>query len=143
MILPLWNSVYLRHNGAAQTKRAGEPMKKLAAVAIATGVAFAATPIAHADDNWIAMAMSDSTGQIKFTVDGSRTQAAAEQVVMQECRKRVSDCRVLASGPGGCVALALNATQTKYFGGWGPTRDEAEAAALATAGGGTVLKDHD
>ena len=105
-------------------------------------MAFAATPIAHADDNWIAMAMSDSTGQIKFTVDGSRTQAAAEQVVMQECRKRVSDCRVLASGQGGCIALAVNAAHTKYFGGWGPARDEAEAAALAAAGGGTVLKDH-
>jgi hypothetical protein len=118
-------------------------MRKRAAVAIAISVAFAATPIAHADDNnWIAMAMSDSTGQIKFSVDGSPTRAAAEQVVMQECRKRVSDCRVLASGPGGCMALAVNAAHTKYFGGWGPTPDAAEAAALAAAGGGTVQQGH-
>jgi hypothetical protein len=120
-------------------------MRELAAVAVAIGVAFAATPIAtvHADDNWISMAISDSTGQIKFSGGGSKSQAAAEQVVMQECRKRISDCRVLASGPGGCLALALNAAHTQYFGGWGPTRDEAEAAAQAASGGGTVLKDHD
>jgi uncharacterized protein DUF4189 len=114
----------------------------VAAVAITIGVAFAATPIAHADDNWIAMAISDSTGQIKFSVNGASSQAAAEQVVMKECRKRVSDCRVLASGAGGCIALALNAAHNQYFGGWGPTSDAAEAAALAAAGGGTVLKDH-
>jgi len=115
-------------------------MKKLAAVAIAIGVAFATTPIAHADDNWIAMAMSDSTGHINVA-DGARTQAAAEQGVMQACRKRVSDCRILASGPGGCIAMAVNAAHTKYLGGWGPTPDAAEAAALAAASGGTVLKD--
>jgi hypothetical protein len=115
-------------------------MKKLAA-AIAIGVTFAATPIAHADDNWISFAISDSNGHIS-SYDGGASQSAAEQVVMQACRKRVSDCRVLASGPGGCLALAMNAAHSKYFGGWGPTVDEAEAAALAKAGGGTILKDH-
>ena len=110
-------------------------------LAIAIGMALAATPPAHADNDGIAMAISDSTGQIKFT-SGAPTQAAAEQTVMQACRKTISDCRLLASGQGGCVALALNAAGSKYFGGWGPTREEAEAAALATAHGGTVLKDH-
>ncbi|MGO9381727.1 MAG: DUF4189 domain-containing protein [Mycobacterium sp.] len=119
----------------------GKPVQKLAAAAIAIGVAFAATPIAHADDNWIAMAISDSTGHISGIYAGQASQSAAEQVVMSACRKRVSDCRVLASGPGGCVALAMDAAHTKYFGGWGPTSDEAEAAALAAAHGGTVLKD--
>ncbi|OBF60265.1 hypothetical protein A5787_19880 [Mycobacterium sp. 852002-50816_SCH5313054-b] len=116
-------------------------MKKLVAAAIAIGAAFAATPIANADDNWIAMAISDSTGHISGIYVGQSSRSAAEQLVMSECRKRVSDCRVLASGAGGCVALAKNAAQTKYFGGWGPTSDEAEAAALANAHGGTILKD--
>lgn len=133
--------VYLRHSGAAQMKRAGKPMKKQAAVAIAIGMAFAATPPAHADNDWIAMAISDSTGQIKVT-SGGASQAAVEQTVMQSCRKNISDCRLLASGQGGCVAIAVNAANTKYYGGWGPTREEAEAAALATARGGTVQKDH-
>jgi hypothetical protein len=39
------------------------------------------------------------------------------------------------------MALAVNAAHTKYFGGWGPSSDEAEAAAVAASGGGTVLKD--
>ncbi len=116
-------------------------MKKTAVVAIAIGVAFVATPLAHADGGWISMAISDSTGHISISTSGSPTRDAAEQVVMQACRKRISDCRVLASGPGGCIALAANAAHTKYIGGWGPTSDEAEAAALAAAGGGTILKD--
>ncbi len=116
-------------------------MKKPAAVAIAIGMAFAATPSAHADDPWIAMAISDSTGQIKYTYGGT-SKSDAEQTVMSACRKTISDCRLLASGQGGCVAIAMNAANTKYYGGWGPTRDDAEAAALATAHGGTVQKDH-
>jgi hypothetical protein len=118
------------------------PMRKLAAVAITIGAVFAATPAAHADGNdWIAMAMSDSTGQIKIA-DGAKSQSAAEKAVMDACRKAISDCRLLASGEGGCIALALNATNSKYVGGWGPTREEAEAAALAAAGGGTIQQGH-
>lgn len=116
-------------------------MKKQAAIAIAVGAALAATPIAHADNDWIAMAMSDSTGQIKIT-DGAASQGTAEQKAMEACRKAISDCRLLASGQGGCIALVLNAAKTKYFGGWGPTRDAAEAAALGIAGGGTVQTAH-
>ncbi|MEB3981136.1 DUF4189 domain-containing protein [Mycobacterium sp. 663a-19] len=116
-------------------------MKRQATVVFAVGAVVAAAPLAHADNDWIAMAMSDSTGQIKF-VDGGKSQGAAEQKAMEACRKAISDCRLLASGQGGCIALVLNAAKTKYFGGWGPTREDAEAAALATAGGGTVQTGH-
>lgn len=88
------------------------------------------------------MAMSDSTGQIKIS-DGAASQSAAEKAAMDTCRKSISDCRLLASGEGGCLALALNAAKTRYFGGWGPTREEAEAAALARAPGGMVQEGHD
>lgn len=118
-------------------------MKKRAATAIAIGAAFAAAPMAHADNDWMAMAMSDSTGQIKIA-NGASSQAAAEKKAMESCRKNISDCRLLASGgPGGCVALVLNSAKGRYFGGWGPTPDAAEAAALAVAGGGTVQQGHD
>ncbi len=116
-------------------------MKKSAAVAIATGMASATAPLAHADDPWIAMAISDSAGQIKYTFGGT-SQADAQQTVMQACRKTISDCRLLASGEGGCVAIAVTPAGTKYFGGWGPTREDAEAAAQANSRGGTVQKDH-
>jgi len=127
----------------AQRTEPGKPMMKqaVAAVAIGLGTGFAAAPAAHADDDWIAMAISDSTGQIKVTYNGS-SEGSAQQTVMQACRKTISDCRLLASGQGGCVAIALNATNSKYYGGWGATRDDAEAAALANARGGNVLKDH-
>jgi Domain of unknown function (DUF4189) len=118
-----------------------KPVKKLAAIPIAIGMAFAATPIAHADGDWIAMAMSDSTGKISSIYQGQSTQSAAQQLVMEACRKTVSDSRLLASGQGGCMALALNAAHTKYFGGWGPTSNDAETAAVTAAGGGTVIKD--
>lgn len=115
-------------------------MKKQAAVAIAIGMAFAATPTARADNDWLAMAISDSTGQIKFTSGGS-SQSDAVQTVMGACRKTVSDCRLLASGEGGCVAIA-QAPSNKYFGGWGPTREDAEAAAHTNSANGRVLPDH-
>ncbi len=117
-------------------------MTKRAAVAAALAifVAFAAPPLARADGNWIAMAISDSTGHINI-IDGAPTQSKAEQQATSACH--LSDCRVLASGgPGGCIAMVMNPAKTHYFGRWGPTVDDAEAAALAAAGGGTVLKDH-
>lgn len=116
-------------------------MKKPAVAAIAIGMAFAATPLAHADDPWIAMAISDSTGRINFSV-GGKSQADIEKTVMSACRNTISDCRLLASGQGGCVAIAMPPAHTRYFGGWGPTRPDAEAAAVANSGGGTVLPDH-
>ena len=116
-------------------------MMKQALVAIAVGMAIGTAPAAHADSDWMAMAISDSTGQIRVTSNGS-SQNDAEQTVMQACRKNISDCRLLASGEGGCVALAKNASNTKYFGGWGPTRADAEAAAVANARGGTAQPDH-
>ncbi|OBF93795.1 hypothetical protein A5791_12305 [Mycobacterium sp. 852002-51163_SCH5372311] len=116
-------------------------MIKRGLVAIGVGMALAAAPPAHADDDWIAMAISDSTGQIKVTYNGN-SEASAQQTAMQACRKTISDCRLLASGQGGCVAIALNAANSKYYGGWGATRVDAEAAALANARGGKVLQDH-
>ena len=114
-------------------------MKKLATVAIAIVATFAATPIAHADNNWIAMAISLSTGQIRVA-DGGTSQADAEKTAMKACRLKVSDCYLLASGQGGCIAIA--AASSKYVGAWGPTQGDAEAAALAAAGGGTILQGH-
>ena len=116
-------------------------MKKLAAAALGIGVAIAAAPNAYADGDWIAMAISDSTGHISGMYVAGSSRSDAEKLVMSDCRKRVSDCRVLASGPGGCIALVMNASHSKYFGGWGATTDDAEATALARAPGGTILKD--
>ncbi|OBH51983.1 DUF4189 domain-containing protein [Mycobacterium sp. E2479] len=117
-------------------------MKYRALVAIAVGVALVPSPIALADNNWIAMAISDSTGHIDIA-DGASSQGAAEKAVMETCRKTISDCRLLASGQGGCMALVLNAARSRYFGGWGATREEAEAAALGRAPGGTIQEGHD
>ncbi len=104
-------------------------------------MAFAGTPAAHADNDWIALAISDSTGQLKFA-SGGASQSAAQQAAMDACRMSISDCRLLASGEGGCVALVMNASSTKYFGAWGPSREEAQAAALARVSGGKVQPDH-
>lgn len=122
-------------------KTAGKPLRKQAAVSIAIGLALMAAPPAHADGDWMAEAISDSTGKIQVVYTGS-SQQAAEKQVMDTCRKTISDCRLLASGEGGCIALAMPPARTRYFGGWGPTREEAEAAAAANSLGGTVLKDH-
>ena len=87
-------------------------MKKLATLTIAISVAFAAAPVAHADGNWIAMVISDSTGRISIANTGSASQTAAEQSAMKACRATISDCRLLTSGAGGCMALALAPAHT-------------------------------
>ncbi|OBH83782.1 DUF4189 domain-containing protein [Mycobacterium scrofulaceum] len=117
-------------------------MKRLVLAAVAAGVALVAPPVAQAGGDGIAMAISDSTGHIDIA-DGASSVGAAEKAVMETCRKTISDCRLLASGQGGCVALVMNASKTKYFGGWGPTPEEAEAQALSRAPGGTIQAGHD
>ncbi|ORA09652.1 DUF4189 domain-containing protein [Mycobacterium arosiense] len=117
-------------------------MKNRAFAAIAVCAVFVPVPVAHADNNWIAMAISDSTGHISIA-DGAANQGAAEKAAMDTCRKSISDCRLLASGQGGCMALVLNAAKSRYFGGWGPTREEAQAAALGRAPGGTIQEGHE
>jgi hypothetical protein len=116
-------------------------MKKQAALAIAIGMALVTAPLAHADGDWMAEVISDSTGKIQVVYTAS-SQQAAEKQAMDTCRKTISDCRLLASGEGGCVAIAMPPGKTRYFGGWGPTREDAEAAAAANSLNGTVLKDH-
>lgn len=116
-------------------------MRKQSVVVITIAMALVTAPLARADGDWIAEAISDSTGKIQVVYAGS-SQQAAEKQVMETCRKTISDCRLLASGEGGCVAIALPPSRSRYFGGWGPTRGDAEAAAVANALNGTVLKDH-
>ncbi|GAB4963693.1 hypothetical protein MAHJHV51_57350 [Mycobacterium avium subsp. hominissuis] len=44
--------------------------------------------------------------QVSIAAFSAAPWLAAEKAAMDTCRKSISDCRLLASGQGGCMALA-------------------------------------
>jgi hypothetical protein len=86
------------------------------------------------------MAVSPST-ENNGNAHAAPSQADAERVALQSCQvSGARDCKIVASIPGGCVALATpSKVVPNHFGyGTGPTREGAAAEALAecTKGGG-------
>lgn len=101
------------------------------AVVLAVGAVGLAAP-AQAQGGYIVIAGSDSAHAVEVTVGGSVMKLAdVEAYALSHCAERHSatDCRVLAEGRGGCVALSDNGHG--LVGGWGPTRNAAGAAAAA------------
>jgi hypothetical protein len=96
---------------------------------------------ARADGDYIAIAGSDSTHSVETTAGGSLASLDhVEDYAVSQCaaRRGATDCRILAEGQGGCVALSDNGHS--FVGAWGATRAAAGAAAVAKAGraGATV-----
>ncbi len=96
---------------------------------------------ARADGGYIAIAGSDSTHSVETTAGGSLASLDhVEEYAVSHCAGRhgASDCRILAEGQGGCVALSDDGHS--FVGAWGATRSAAGAAAVAKVGraGATV-----
>lgn len=90
---------------------------------------------AQAQGGYIVIAGSDSTHAVEATVGGSLASLGdVEAYALSHCAERhgATDCRVLAEGRGGCVALSDDGRS--FVGGWGPTRGAAGAAAVAKVG---------
>jgi Domain of unknown function (DUF4189) len=93
-----------------------------------------AAPV-QAQVGYIVIAWSDSTHAVETTVGGSLASLSdVEAYAVSHCAERhgATDCRVLAEGRGGCVALSNNGQS--FVGGWGATRSAAGAAAVAKVG---------
>ncbi|WP_082147541.1 DUF4189 domain-containing protein [Mycobacterium nebraskense] len=107
---------------------------------VASAVIFAVCAVglaapAQAQGGYIVIAGSDSTHAVEVTVGGSLASLSdVEAYAMSHCAERhgATDCRVLAEGRGGCVALSDNGHS--FVGGWGATRSAAGAAAVAKVG---------
>lgn len=96
---------------------------------------------ARADGGYIAIAGSDSTRSVETTTGGSLASLDhVEDYAVNHCAARhgATDCRILAEGVGGCVALSDDGHT--FVGAWATTRSAAAAAAVAKAGraGATV-----
>lgn len=90
---------------------------------------------ARADGGYIAIAGSDSTHSVETTTGGSLASLDhVEDDAVDHCaaRRGATDCRILAAGVGGCVALSDDGH--RFVGAWGATRRAAGAAAVAKAG---------
>lgn len=110
-------------------------VKLVASAVIAAVCAVALTAPAHADGGYIVMAGSDSTHTFETTVGGGLASLGrVETYAVSHCaaHRGATDCRVLAEGEGGCVALSDDGP--KLLGAWGATRDDAIAAVVAKVG---------
>ncbi len=90
---------------------------------------------AQAQGGYIVIAGSDSTHAVETTVGGSDASLSyVEAYAVSHCAERhgATDCRVLAEGQRGCVALSDNGQS--FVGAWGATRSAAGAAAVAKVG---------
>jgi hypothetical protein len=105
----------------------------------ALGAALFASAPAHADEPWIVLAVSQSSGW--EAIHAGNPYTAAVQSAVNFCNRKgyVTDCLVVAQGRGGCVAAATAGRRYGIWGAWAPTRDAAASAALAQAGPGSRL----
>ncbi len=94
-----------------------------------------AAPAQADGGGYIVIAGSDSTHAVETTMGGSLASLSdVEAYAVSHCAERhgATDCRVLAEGQRGCVALSDNGQS--FVGGWGATRSAAGAAAVAKVG---------
>ncbi len=82
---------------------------------------------AAAADNYAAIAFSQDTGSVGYSIDYG-TQAAAEERALEECGR---DCEVVLWVRNACGALATG-DDNGYGTGWATSRQEAERIALSS-----------
>jgi hypothetical protein len=111
----------------------------IAVVAIPAALALA--PMAHADSPWIAAALSQATGNMGTAYSATKGSAVVVSAAIKNCAENgATDCAVVAQGPGGCVAISDDGKT--FYGGYGATRADADAAAMAKIATGKIAKDH-
>lgn len=104
------------------------------AVMFAVCVVGLAAP-AHAHGPYIVIVGSDSTHAFETTVGGALANPRnVDTYAINHCNQRYGsiDCRVLASGRGGCVALSDDGPT--LIAAWAETRSGAKAATVAKVG---------
>ena len=115
--------------------------KILVSVVIPAVYAVGSAAPAQAQGGYIVIAGSDSTHSVETTAGGGLASLnSVEEYALRHCAERHGsiDCRILAEGKGGCVALSDNGHG--FVGAWAATRSAAGAAAVAKVGlaGATV-----
>lgn len=109
-------------------------MQGVAGAALVSGFVTLATAVpSHANDVWIAVAVSQSSGQSDTQIRNTAIDAAA--AATSECNRtgHVYDCQLVAFGQGGCVATATPGTPNTIKAAWAASREAAASAALAKA----------
>ncbi|WP_231117830.1 DUF4189 domain-containing protein [Mycobacterium colombiense] len=104
-------------------------------VFVLSAVGLIAPTQAQAQAGFIVIAGSDSSRSVETTAGGNLASlSSVEEYAVSHCAERhgSTDCRVLAEGLGGCVALTD--TGHGFVGAWGATRSAAGAAAVAKVG---------
>lgn len=110
-------------------------VKLLASAVVSAACAVGLAAPANATGGYIVMAGSDSAHAFETTVGGGlAAQTRIEAFAINQCAQKhgATDCRILAEGEGGCVALSDDGPS--LLGAWGATREAAVAAVIAKVG---------
>ena len=103
----------------------------LLAVTAGAGLSFAAGPAAAYSDYYGAIAVSVSTGNVGYSYDYESV-GEAESAAIAKCG--AGDCQSLVWVANGCAAVA-QAPNLEWGSGYGASRADAEAAAIAGTAG--------
>ncbi len=90
-----------------------------------------ASAVSASDDNFGAIATSDTSGHWGLSYDNS-TREDAERAALSQCNRGAEDCTLKAWFKNSCGAIAE--TQSQYGWGLGNSRAEAEEKAKAALG---------
>jgi hypothetical protein len=113
-------------------------IQRLACAGLVFGVVTLATAMpAHAEGVWIAVAVSQSSGEAAAQTGNTAVNAAG--AATGDCNRigHVYDCQLVAFGQGGCVATATPGTPHTIKAAWAASREAASSAALAKAAPGS------
>lgn len=111
-------------------------MRSVIALVAAVGCAVVAlpTPMARADDAFVALAVSVGSGRAAGWGTGA-SQDQANQVALAHCTAEAGDvCEVVAGTRNGCASVAFDRLSGRFQGGSGPDTTASTADALAKLG---------
>ncbi|ORA07726.1 DUF4189 domain-containing protein [Mycobacterium arosiense] len=116
--------------------RKSAPKRPAIALVAAVGCAIAAlpTPMARADDDFVALAVSVESGRAVGWGTGA-SQEQANRVALAHCTAEAGDvCEVVAGTRNGCASVAFDRLSGRFQGGSGPDITASTADALAKLG---------
>jgi hypothetical protein len=111
-------------------------MRPVIALVAAAGCAIAAlpAPMARADDDFVALAVSVGSGRAAGWGTGA-SQDQANHVALAHCTAEAGDvCEVVAGTRNGCASVAFDRLSGRFQGGSGPDAAASTADALAKLG---------
>jgi Domain of unknown function (DUF4189) len=102
-----------------------------------------AAPASASPPHYIAVAFDMGSGDEGTGSSGVSMQEAISKAMASCASHGAKNCRVQASGVGGCVAVSVDGNNDKMYGVWAALKSDAASAVIAKAGPGGRLASND